>query len=137
MIRNLLLIDDDPIFSFLVPELVRISGKVDAFHLATNGLEALEYLKNNANVFPDLILVDLNMPVMDGFEFLERYRIEFLPEHPEANVLVLSSSISESDRERVQQYEFVNEFLNKPLTPEKITRLSSQYFSQEKVPRQE
>lgn len=80
--KNILLVDDDNIFNFLNTKLLRQSGIADEIHTALNGKEALDLLNNyytGAFALPDVILLDLNMPVMDGFAFLEAFKKLSLP----------------------------------------------------------
>src|SRR3954464_9136713 len=85
--------------------------------------EGLDYLMQNANSgeeLPSIILLDIRMPVMDGFEFLDKY--EKLPSsvHEHCTVIMLSSSADPRDHERIKNNPFVKKFINKPLDKEKI-----------------
>lgn len=128
MIKNLLLIDDDTIYSYIFPELVSQSGKVQNFHIENDGLCGLNYLKSCGNNYPDLILVDLKMPVLDGFGFLEGYGKAFADKHPGTVVIVMSSSVRQKDKEEVMRYPFVSDFLNKPISEELLDRITEKYF---------
>jgi CheY-like chemotaxis protein len=105
--------------------------------VATNGEEGLNYLKKHClpnsstpEACPELIFLDIKMPVMDGFEFLDEYRL-LAPEFPEqAIIAMLTSSMSQFDLNRLQQYESVSKFLNKPLTERVVQELVTQFFSE-------
>jgi CheY-like chemotaxis protein len=84
-----------------------------------NGLEALTLLKATT---PDVIILDINMPVMNGFEFLEHYREEFATHAPV--VAMLTSSHHAADRERALHYDFVTSYFEKPLTPENLRAMA-------------
>lgn len=129
MIRNLLLIDDDPIYSYVFPELVRQSGKIANFHIEENGLCGLNYLERCEENYPNLILVDLKMPVLDGIGFLEEYGPRFSKKHPDTAVIVMSSSVRQKDKEDVLQFTFVRDFLNKPITEDLIDEIMEKYFT--------
>ena len=128
MIRNLLLIDDDTIYSFVFPELMSQSGKVANFHIENDGLCGLNYLESCGDHYPDLILVDLKMPVLDGIGFLHEYGPRFAQQHPQTVVIVMSSSVRQKDRDEVLQFSFVSDFLSKPLTEELIDKIAEKYF---------
>jgi CheY-like chemotaxis protein len=129
MIRHLLLIDDDPIYSFIFPELIRGTGKVEHFQLEQDGRCGLRYLDScSRDTFPDLILVDLKMPVLDGFGFLEEYGARFAPQWPDTVVMVMSSSIRQKDREDVFAHPFVSDFLSKPITESLLEEITEKYF---------
>lgn len=128
MIKNVLLIDDDTIYSFIFPELIRDSGLVENFHIENDGLNGLNYLETCTHNFPDLILVDLKMPVMDGFGFLAEYGPRFSEIHPKTVVMVMTSSVRQRDREQVLQYPFVSNIFSKPITESLLGQITDQYF---------
>jgi CheY-like chemotaxis protein len=128
MIKNLLLIDDDTIYSFIFPELIRDSGLVGAFHIENDGLSGLNYLESCGENFPDLILVDLKMPVLDGFGFLAEYGPRFSEKHPRTVVMVMTSSVRQRDRNEVLQHPFVSDILSKPITTSLLGQIIEQHF---------
>lgn len=128
MIKNLLLIDDDTIYSYIFPELIGDSGKVANFHIENDGLCGLDYLESCGENFPDLILVDLKMPVLDGIGFLEEYGPRFSHKHAKTVVIVMSSSVRQKDKEDVLRYSFVSDFLSKPITESIIEKITEKYF---------
>lgn len=122
---KILLIDDDEINNFTVNAVLKRVGSIQSYAIKDNGWDALEYLKahDNKDTFPDFIFVDINMPEMDGFEFLERYEATFWLQHPDTRISMLSSSVSERDRERALQFSSVYEYVCKPLTESKLVEL--------------
>jgi CheY-like chemotaxis protein len=114
-VRNIVLIDDDPIVNKLHKML--FSKYTDKNVIAfTDPFEALHYVRNN---IPDLLLLDLNMPLISGFEFLEKITQLAI----KLDVVVVSSSIDASERLRALTYHCVKDFITKPLTFEKIENL--------------
>lgn len=75
--------------------------------------EAMSILKEREDDFPDVIFVDINMPVHDGFAFLDQYESKFVEEFPSTRIYMLSSSLRPEDRERSLLYKSVHDFLSK------------------------
>jgi CheY-like chemotaxis protein len=93
-----------------------------------NGKEGLQYLTECAREGnpPELVLVDLKMPVMDGFEFVDAYRKMNLPEDF-TRIVMLTTSSNPKDIEKMQE-KGITDFFDKPLTEEKLTLLMEKYF---------
>ncbi len=126
-----LLVDDDSINNFINQQLIEDLAVTQSLCLASNGLEALEYLKKNCEqdkACPDLILLDINMPVMDGFEFLEEFSTLQLPNKEKIKVVMLTTSTSHKDAQRLKEFK-IDGFINKPLTEAKILELVKNIFS--------
>ena len=106
--KKVLLIDDDPINNYVNKRLILRLFSVAEIAEFLDAVSALEYLKTNT---PELIFLDINMPEMDGWQFLEEYR-----NYPNrTKVVILTSSIDPSDRMRSEQFDFVEGFFVKPL----------------------
>ena len=77
--------------------------------------DALEILENyDASEFPDFILVDINMPLMDGFEFAESYVEKFISVYPQTKLFIYSTSIHSTDIQRAESINGVTGFISKP-----------------------
>ncbi len=121
---KILLIDDDEINNFTVDAILKRVGFIETYTIKDNGWDALEYLRDiDKKNFPNLIFVDINMPEMDGFEFIERYEAMFWATHQDTKISMLSSSVSERDRERALKLSSVSEYVFKPLTESKLAKL--------------
>lgn len=119
---RVLLVDDSEVSSFLGIRIMRRMNAAQAISLAENGHKALELIKKASF---DLILLDINMPVMDGFEVLEALdRLQESRGIVVPSVVVLSSSASFSERERAEAHPMVKAFLTSPLTEEKLIYLA-------------
>ncbi len=118
-IERVLLVDDDYVSNMLTEEVLKETELFADFQVATNGQEALDYLeitsRTDPAAFPQLILLDLNMPVMDGFEFMEQVTRLKLPYTPE--IIVLTSSNNPTDMARAAAFPIAG-YINKPVSVE-------------------
>ncbi len=120
MTKSILVVDDDKICNFLTVNALKKAGIEGDIDVVINGLEAINKLKDAFN-FPDLILLDINMPIMDGLDFLKTYRENGF--EGKSKIAMYTSSIREADKEIAFQYNDVFDFINKPLTHEKLLDL--------------
>lgn len=131
----ILLIDDDKATNFIHQRIIKKSGIDIHIQVAENGKEALEFLTNKASFNnnkypkPGLIFLDINMPVMNGWEFLEEY--ENLPENQKANMVLamLTTSLNPDDKSKAEQINDLKGFVNKPLSEEVILKLIEDNFN--------
>lgn len=128
---SILLIDDDMITNYLHQSLIEELHVAHNVVVCQDGKMALEYLQQclQQGSFPDLIFVDLNMPVLDGFGFLKSYKANNFHKRFSSLVTVLTTSLNSSDVEKVKQ-ENIAGFINKPLLPEMLKELTSAYLTQ-------
>ncbi len=113
--NHILLVDDDNVHHVVTSMLIKkLPFRLESSK-AMDGLEALNMIKANLDTPPDLILLDLNMPVMNGWEFLEKIA-ELESQMPRSPVIcILSSTIAPDDIERANSYSNVHSFISKPL----------------------
>lgn len=130
---NILLVEDDEISIFLSTRLLEKKKECSSLKVAKNGKDALDYLFNcrtQAQGCPDLILLDINMPIMDGFEFLRHYvDLDFFTKE-KAQIVLLSSEPGRLNG--VVKEGFIFSQIAKPLTIEKIDELFALLDKQEK-----
>lgn len=135
MLENILCIDDDPIAIMLCKKVITRFEFAKEIIVAQNGSEALDQLgvitNNNTpnNINLGLIFLDLNMPVMGGWEFLENYHTSQYDTVNNTPVVILSSTIDPSDIARAKKYPVVLDFLSKPITSEMLDYLNSKINS--------
>jgi response regulator RpfG family c-di-GMP phosphodiesterase len=125
---HILIIDDDEINNFIASRLIDKIPVKTKINTRLNGLEGINYIKSNLENqenLPDIIFLDINMPIMNGWEFLEEF--EHIKNKINKNVYVnmLSSSVYNDDITKAKTYSTVNKFISKPLTVEKIKELYS------------
>ena len=119
------IIDDDPIFVFAVQKLIESESYGDKFLIFNDGLEAIEGLSkiisNDSEDIPDVILLDINMPVMDGWQFLDEFTQIQVPK--KVVVFIVSSSIDPADHNKAQEYSMVSNFIVKPINKSNLEKM--------------
>ncbi len=127
----ILLIDDDDAINFIHEWVINKVDCTEKIEMAENGMEALEYLKStNAGKHPqpDLIFLDINMPRMNGWEFLEEYNKLDKSKKGKIILVMLSSSLNPDDLAKSKTISSVNGYQNKPLTIELMQDILKEYF---------
>ena len=124
MLETILCVDDDPITLMLCKMVITKASFSNAIVTAKNGEEALKYydtLRTTSTVKkPQLIFLDLNMPVMNGWEFLDSFNTPEYSEYHDTKVIILSSTIDPQDLEKSKKYPMVIDFLSKPISKEML-----------------
>ena len=119
IIQKIVLIDDDWDCLFLQKRTILRSGLVSEVAVAKSGEEALDLIRNSESL-PEIVFLDINMPSMDGWEFLD----ELMSEKDEAdfamNLYILSSSLNPDDHKKAESYSVVKGFIPKYLTEEHL-----------------
>lgn len=123
---RVLLIDDDPLINFVHTEVIAQEWPDWQVRSIESPVKALAMLQQTPlSEWPDLLLLDLNMPMISGFELLEQIAMVFEQGHRTTTVAVLSSSLFDEDKEKALSFSFVKGFLEKPLQKEALQRLLS------------
>ncbi|UZO82139.1 response regulator [Aquimarina sp. ERC-38] len=119
--EHICIIDDDSIYTNLVSKIIKLNKIANHILIFRNGKEALDYLvdsietKADTIVIPQVILLDLNMPIMDGWEFLDEFEKIKNRLSKKVSVYVVSSSINKLDIDRAKANHIVQDYLSKPL----------------------
>lgn len=117
--KNALLIDDNHIDNMINQRILNNYSIAENIRSSLSAVEALVYLNQHlqdGNVFPDLIFLDIRMPEMDGFQFLEAFDKLETPFKLRTKIYMLSSSLDPTDQRRVLESKYVLRFIGKPLT---------------------
>ncbi len=118
-IKNLFLVDDDEIFTFLTKRTIEETNLVDRIKIFSNGQDAIDFLETaagNQELLPDVILLDINMPILDGWGFLEEFILLKPSIGKQITIYVVSTSISPYDIDRAKNISDVSDFIIKPIT---------------------
>ncbi len=128
--RSVMLIDDNEIDNLINQKMVESASITDHIYIHTGARSAIEFLRNIEKleiadqVLPDVIFLDIDMPLMDGFQFLDEFEKLMATTRKKCRIVMLTSSINPQDVNRSKKYSSVKLYLNKPLTHESLMALS-------------
>ena len=125
-----MLLDDNELDNFINQKIIEANHFSSKIYINTGSKSALEFLTNlsisstkSANIFPEIIFVDINMPMMDGFQFIENLKIKLPEKVKNLKLVILTSSVNPEDRKRANDISLDIIFLNKPLTKEMLDQI--------------
>ena len=128
--NHVFFIDDNELDNFINEKVVESHFFARKVYLSTNGKSALEFIGNlitsggaDNGTYPEVMFVDLNMPLMDGFEFIELFKKIKDPKLLLCKIVILTSSINSSDKIKTEEMGNNITFVNKPLTNQKLDQL--------------
>lgn len=127
-LNSILLVDDDDDDNYYHKIIINKMNMVNQINTAKNGIEAIAYLENENNIPPDLIFLDLNMPKMNGWEFLDRYKNLDSAQKAKVLIIILTTSLNPDDIKRAKEIEDVTGFETKPLSKEILRGILEEYF---------
>jgi response regulator RpfG family c-di-GMP phosphodiesterase len=125
------LIDDDEVYQFIFRRQVEISNLASQILIFPNGQKGFDYLKKalkDPNNLPEYIFLDINMPIMDGWQFLEEFSAIKNELSKKINIYLVTSSIDERDIEKAGKISDVKEYLIKPISEDKILEVFDKLF---------
>lgn len=124
MKKSIVVIDDDEIYRIIIGKMISNSGLFEKEFLFTDSREALDFCLSE-EVVPNVILLDLNMPHIDGWEFLDHLKKRDCKMCTLSDIYIVTSSIFAKDQERAKNYEEVKGFISKPITKEILKKIAS------------
>lgn len=116
--RNILLIDDNDIDNYITRQMLLKNEIAENIVVKSSAIDALKFLhaiRNEPEMLPDYIFLDIRMPEMDGFDFLDQYSLFPDTVKEKCVIFMLTSSGDQKDVDRAAQYEYVKRFIRKPL----------------------
>jgi CheY-like chemotaxis protein len=123
---KLTLIEDDEVIVYLTKKIIKESGNSEILNVLSNGKKALEYFEENAKnleLLPDIIFLDISMPVIDGWQFLEEFKVIKDKIAKPISIYITTSSISHVDIEKAKQNCLVKDFIIKPISLENFNKI--------------
>lgn len=122
-IETACIIDDDPIFIYGTKRLMTEIEFCETILVFENGQDAIDGLQNimaSSDKLPSVIFLDLNMPIMNGWEFLEHFEKITNDNRKKTAIYIISSSVDPRDLERIKNYQVVNSYILKPISKEDL-----------------
>ena len=123
MKNGICVIDDDEIYQKIIRKLIARAGVFEKAFFYMNARDALEDLRNPDTSLPDVILLDINMPGMDGWQFIELLQNSYASLFSECDIYIVTSSIAYSDKEKMEDFPHLAGFLSKPLTVDQLLQI--------------
>jgi CheY-like chemotaxis protein len=124
---SILLVDDDEINNFISIKLIKKALDNTSISACLNGRFAIDELaeiqKQDPSLLPDFILLDINMPIMNGWEFLDEYKRLNIDPLGKSKIYIISSSVFSNDINKARSYPLVQNFISKPLSVDKIKEM--------------
>lgn len=125
-----MLLDDNELDNFINQKTIEATHFANKIYINTSSKSAMEFLTNleissseTINIFPEIIFIDINMPMIDGFQFIENFKNKFPDKFASMKIVILTSSISPVDKEKTLEISKKITFLNKPLTQESLNQI--------------
>lgn len=122
--KTICIIEDDPNYLMLTKKMIEFTSLFQEILTYRNGKQAFEGLmewKTKSNTFPDIILLDINMPIWDAWDFLDEF--SKVVDNWEGIIYIITSSIDKVDEAKAEEYELVKGYLKKPVSFEKIIEI--------------
>jgi two-component system, chemotaxis family, chemotaxis protein CheY len=125
---RIFLVDDDHIYQFTAKKTLEAMGFAEQVDVFPDGEKALAFIRqhlSDPSVLPDIIFLDINMPIMDGWQFVEAFQKLDLG-NKKVDLYMVSSSVDEADQERSRKYQVINDYIIKPVGRSRFEQLISE-----------
>nr|WP_315155795.1 response regulator [uncultured Flavobacterium sp.] len=129
-LKTIWVIDDDPIYQIIVNKIIQKSELFSSVSSFTNGKDAIDALKKtleNNEMPPNIILLDINMPIMDGWEFMEEMVLLKSQINELIHIYIVSSSIAFEDKSKAKNYSEIIAYLSKPINSNDLILIAANY----------
>ncbi len=127
---SVMLIDDNEIDNLINQKMIEAASITQHIYTHTGARSAIEFLKNieklediSAKILPDVIFLDIDMPLMDGFQFLDEFEKLLDSTKNKCKIVMLTSSINPQDVNKSKEYTYVKKYINKPLSQDNLEKL--------------
>ena len=127
-LQTILLLDDNSATNFIHRKFISKADCTEEIITFEGGIDALDYLRSKTEKALELMLVDINMPTMDAWDFLEEFQKIENPHLKETKVVLLSTSVSASDFEKAKQIDIISGLRLKPLTVKAVHEIMDELF---------
>lgn len=124
------IVEDDPMHLFITKKYIELSGFVEKILVCKNGKEAYDTLKAmflNSETLPEIIFLDLNMPIWDGWQFLDEFTKIPIPTNQRITIYILTSSNNEEDFKKAKKYSLNSNYLVKPIEQDQLKDILSEF----------
>lgn len=122
-LKTICIIDDDPIYQLITKKIIEKNHLFSDRLSFTDGFDALHFFREQKSI-PDVILLDIEMPAMDGWDFLDEFCELKKNFDKKIRIYVISSSIAKEDIEKANTYDCISGFISKPINLEKLTKIA-------------